>query len=265
MPGENDPFYCILCETTHSRTEPRIKCPSCARLFCVDSINEMIKTGYTKCPYCPEELKSFNFPSIFEVKSNTHTISNSNYSKSGKFSKDFEEATSEPQDQGLNNEVFPESTKPIKTDLKYKMRIQVTRTFVPQFVPASIRTEIMSTLVIKSIGSTELMYLQIHDELPTSFKAPTRDQVEILKGNVHLKAFEFKITDGEIWITLNHLENSPLGSLKHNEEIIVKYPIYAFVKSVETFMIKINVAGNIYPKVCNITALAQTGPITVIP
>lgn len=38
----------------------RVKCPNCARIFCVEAIQASIESGLTKCPYCDEELDSFN-------------------------------------------------------------------------------------------------------------------------------------------------------------------------------------------------------------
>lgn len=58
--SDPEPFYCMLCESKHSRLEPRARCPQCGREFCHKSLEESLSTGIKKCPFCPELLQNFS-------------------------------------------------------------------------------------------------------------------------------------------------------------------------------------------------------------
>lgn len=55
-----EPFYCMLCESKHSRLEPRARCPQCGREFCHSSLEQSLSIGVNKCPFCPELLQNFS-------------------------------------------------------------------------------------------------------------------------------------------------------------------------------------------------------------
>ncbi|MHA1215348.1 MAG: HEAT repeat domain-containing protein [Candidatus Hodarchaeales archaeon] len=144
------------------------------------------------------------------------------------------------------------------------MGIEVTKTFEPLTIPSYRKTEILSEHVIKSVGSTEIQYLQLKDSIPEGFEAPTKDQVVIMKGETQLVDFDFDTTGNEVIITMEHLEDSVIGELKQDEEITVKYPVYIKAKPEEEFTGKVVIYGNIYPEVKPITAEAESGTITVV-
>jgi hypothetical protein len=58
-------FYCLLCESSHPEIKPSITCPSCGRIFCVESIMQSFSVGKTGCPYCDHSLEEVGKPSSF--------------------------------------------------------------------------------------------------------------------------------------------------------------------------------------------------------
>ncbi|WP_455143529.1 HEAT repeat domain-containing protein [Candidatus Hodarchaeum mangrovi] len=144
------------------------------------------------------------------------------------------------------------------------MAIEVTKGYDPLEIPSFRRSEVLSEHIIKSIGSTEIQYLQLVDKIPSGFEAPEKNQIEISKGEVQLEEFEYSVSGETITITMEHLEDSPIGSLEQEEEVFVKYPIYATARPSEEFTGQVVVYGNIYPEVKPIKAEAEAGPITVV-
>ncbi len=144
------------------------------------------------------------------------------------------------------------------------MGIEVTKTYDPLEIPSFRRTEVISEQVVKSIGSTEIMYLQLQEALPEGFEGPERDQIEVLKEGEQLEDFDFDVSDGSVVITMEHLEETEFGPLAQDEEILVKYPIYAKAKPEEEFTGTVTALGNMYPEVKPISAEAEAGPITVV-
>lgn len=57
---ENSYFYCEMCETKHSRIEPRAQCPACGRRYCHKSLENVLQTGVKKCPYCDGAIEKFS-------------------------------------------------------------------------------------------------------------------------------------------------------------------------------------------------------------
>jgi uncharacterized repeat protein (TIGR01451 family) len=144
------------------------------------------------------------------------------------------------------------------------MGIEVTKTYEPLVIPSFRRTEVFSEQVVKSIGSTEIMYIQLSEAIPEGFEGPEREQIEILKASEQLEDFDFDLSGSNVVITMEHLEDSEFGPLAQDEEILVKYPLYATAKPEEEFTGIVTVLGNIYPEVKPISAEAEAGPITVV-
>ena len=146
------------------------------------------------------------------------------------------------------------------------MDIEAAKEFTPMTIPSFRRTEIMTENIIKSVGSTEVEYLQLQDRIPGDFEAPTKDRVEISKGGKNLSDSEFdlEVTEENVILTIEHLGDSSLGTLKQDEELIVKYPFFATAKPEEEFQGNITVLANIFPPVKPVSAEAEAGPITVV-
>ncbi|UCE14840.1 MAG: HEAT repeat domain-containing protein [Candidatus Heimdallarchaeota archaeon] len=146
------------------------------------------------------------------------------------------------------------------------MDIEVTKTFIPMILPSFRRTEIITENTIKSLGSTDVEYLQIQDQIPTGFEPPTKEQVEITKGDLSVSESDFnlEVTEENVVLTIENLEYTPLGTLKQDEEILVKYPFFATAKPEEEFVGSVIVLGNIFPPVKPVSTEAEAGPITVI-
>ena len=49
---QKTPYFCYLCEGTHSPLKDGSKCPTCGRIYCTESIEIMKETGASKCPFC---------------------------------------------------------------------------------------------------------------------------------------------------------------------------------------------------------------------
>ncbi|MHA2225170.1 MAG: HEAT repeat domain-containing protein [Candidatus Hodarchaeales archaeon] len=146
------------------------------------------------------------------------------------------------------------------------MDIEATKTFTPQTIPSYRRIEIMTENVIKSIGSTEIEYLQIQDQIPADFEPPTKDRVEIVKGDQQVDdtGFNLEVSEDNLVLTIENLEYTALGTLKQDETIHIKYPFYASAKPDEEFMGSVTVLANIFPPVKPVSVEAEAGPITVV-
>ena len=142
--------------------------------------------------------------------------------------------------------------------------MEVTKSYEPTVIPSFRRTEVLSEQVVKSIGNTDIMYLQLTESIPTGFEAPTQDQVEILKGGNLLDQFSYEASADSVVITLEHMEETEIGALAEGEELIVKYPLYATAKPEEEFSGQVTALANVYPEVKPIQKEAEAGPITVI-
>ncbi|MFX0085927.1 MAG: HEAT repeat domain-containing protein [Candidatus Hodarchaeota archaeon] len=147
------------------------------------------------------------------------------------------------------------------------MDIEISKTYSVATVPSFRRSKILTENIIKSIGSTEVQYLQLQDTIPNGFEPPEFSNIEILKGEAELKDsdFDFEITENNIVITMEHLEDTLMGTLKQDEVLHIKYPISAVSpKPDEEFMATLTVFANIYPPVKPVTAETEAGPITVV-
>jgi hypothetical protein len=142
--------------------------------------------------------------------------------------------------------------------------VEVTKSYEPLVIPSFRRTEVISEQVIKSVGNTDVMYLQLRETVPEGFELPTQDQVEIFKGDQPFEDFGFEESDGTLVITLEHLEESDIGALGEDDELTVKYPLYATGKPKEEYNGSITVIANVYPEVKPVTKEAEAGPITVV-
>jgi hypothetical protein len=142
--------------------------------------------------------------------------------------------------------------------------IEASKTFDPLTIPSYRRTEIMTENLIKASGSTEIAYLQIQDQIPVEFETPEKDSVVIKKGDEQLFDFEFEVSEGNLIITMEHLEATSIGTLKQDEEMIVRYPYYATATPDEEFMGNVTILANIYPQVKPVTTEVEAGPISVI-
>jgi uncharacterized repeat protein (TIGR01451 family) len=147
------------------------------------------------------------------------------------------------------------------------MDIEISKAYSISTVPSFRRTEILTENIVKSIGSTEVQYLQLQDTIPDGFEPPEVSNIEILKGETELRDsdFNFEVTENNIVITMDHLEDTIMDTLKQDEELNVKYPIFAISpKPDEEFMANLTVLANIYPPVKPVSAETEAGPITVV-
>ncbi|MFW9854684.1 MAG: HEAT repeat domain-containing protein [Candidatus Thorarchaeota archaeon] len=144
------------------------------------------------------------------------------------------------------------------------MAIEVKQNYNPLEIPSYRRAEVISGYSIKSIGSTEIEYLKLVSKLPEGFEGPERGNIQVKKGDIRLEDFDADVSSETVTITMEHLEESPIGAFAQGEEIEVKYPIYAMAKPDEEFTGSVIVYGNLYPEIKPITAEAEAGPITVI-
>ena len=144
------------------------------------------------------------------------------------------------------------------------MAVEITKSYEPLVIPSYRRTEVISEQLIKSVGNTDIMYLQLKETVPSGFETPSEDQVEIIKGEESFTNFNYEVTDGNVIITIERLDESDFGSLKEDEEFLIKYPLYATGKPGEEYDGKITVLANIYPEVKPISKDAEAGPITVL-
>ncbi|MHA1167025.1 MAG: HEAT repeat domain-containing protein [Candidatus Hodarchaeales archaeon] len=145
--------------------------------------------------------------------------------------------------------------------------IQAEKTFALEKIPSYKRSEIMTENLVKSNGSTEIGYIQVQDLIPEGFEAPEKDRIEIVKGEQQLAEGDFTVetSEGNLVITIEHLEETGFGTLKQEEEMVVKYPFFAVSpKPDESFEGKVTILGNVYPPVKPITTTAEAGPITVV-
>ncbi len=164
----------------------------------------------------------------------------------------------------FDSEIIAECTLP-GYELPF-LNVEATKSFTPMTIPSFRRTEIMTENTIKSVGSTEVEYLQLQDQIPSGFEAPTKDRVEISKGEQQLSDsdFELEVTEENVILTIEHLGDSTLGTLKQDEEITVKYPFFATAKPEEEFQGNVTVLANIFPPIKPVTTEAEAGPITVV-
>ncbi|MHA2304094.1 MAG: HEAT repeat domain-containing protein [Candidatus Hodarchaeales archaeon] len=147
------------------------------------------------------------------------------------------------------------------------MDIEVSKSYSVTTIPSFRRTEVITENIVKSIGSTEVQYIQLQDTIPDGFEPPEFNSVEILKGDTQMREgdFTFEISENNIILTMEHLEDTLMETLKQEEELLVKYPIFATSpKPDEEFTGNLTVLANIYPPVKPVSAETETDPITVI-
>jgi hypothetical protein len=146
------------------------------------------------------------------------------------------------------------------------MAIEVSKAFSRETIPSYRRTEIMTENIIRSSGSTDVEYLQIQDQIPTGFEAPTKENIAIEKGGKQISEDDFtlEVTEDNVIVTIERLEDSSLGTLKQDEELLIKYPFYATAQPEDEYMGNVTVLANIIPPVKPVTAEAEAGPITVV-
>lgn len=81
-------YYCLLCENSHPEIKPSITCPSCGRIFCIESITQSFSVGKTGCPYCDHSLEEIGKSNEFALHSeNKRGKSSSSFSIFDRFSK----------------------------------------------------------------------------------------------------------------------------------------------------------------------------------
>ncbi|MFV2014382.1 MAG: hypothetical protein ACC656_03055, partial [Candidatus Heimdallarchaeota archaeon] len=116
-------------------------------------------------------------------------------------------------------------------DLKF-MALDIAKAFmvegeeISKFeIPSYIETEIPTMLTVTGVGSYPLEGIIITDEIPTGFKGPMEDQVVISRGSddVHPGDYNLSVSDNELRIELEHLEETPAGGFKEGEKLVVKY------------------------------------------
>lgn len=147
------------------------------------------------------------------------------------------------------------------------MDIEVSKSYSIYTIPSFRRTEVITENIIKSIGSNEVQYLQLQDTIPDGFEPPESTNVEILKGDDQIREddFTFEVSENNLILTLEHLEDTMMGTLKQDEELLVKYPIFAISpKPDDEFTGNLTVLANIYPPVKPVSTDAEVNPITVV-
>lgn len=147
------------------------------------------------------------------------------------------------------------------------MAIEISKAYSLTQIPSYRRTEILTENILKSAGSTEVQYLQLQDTIPDGFEAPESSSIKIQKGEVELSDSDFtvEVTENNLIITIEHLEDTSIGSLEQEEELFVKYPVFATSpKPDEEFTGTLTVFANIYPAVKPVTAETEPDTITVI-
>ncbi|MFX1537818.1 MAG: HEAT repeat domain-containing protein [Promethearchaeota archaeon] len=146
------------------------------------------------------------------------------------------------------------------------MDIEVSKTFTPETIPSYRRTEIMTENIIRSSGSTDVEYLQLQDQIPPGFEAPTKENITITKGENQISEDDFtlEVTEDNVIVTIERLEYSSLGNLKQDEELHINYPFFTTAQPEDEFMGNVTVLANIFPPVKPVTAEAEAGPIIVV-
>ncbi|MFW9904991.1 MAG: HEAT repeat domain-containing protein [Candidatus Thorarchaeota archaeon] len=146
------------------------------------------------------------------------------------------------------------------------MDIEVSKTFSRETIPSYRRTEIITENIIRSSGSTDVEYIQLKDQIPNGFEAPTKENITITKGELQISEDDFtlELTEENVIITIDRLEYSSLGTLKQDEELLIKYPFFATAQPEDEFMGNVTVLANIFPPVKPVAAEAEAGPITVV-
>ncbi|MFX0122616.1 MAG: HEAT repeat domain-containing protein [Candidatus Hodarchaeota archaeon] len=146
------------------------------------------------------------------------------------------------------------------------MDIEVSKTFSRYTIPSYRRTEIMTENIVRSSGSTDVEYLQLQDQIPNGFEAPTKENITITKGDRQISEDDFtlEVTEDNVIITIERLEYSTLGTLKQDEELHINYSFFATARPDDEFMGNVTVLANIFPPVKPVSAEAEVGPITVV-
>ncbi len=147
------------------------------------------------------------------------------------------------------------------------MDIEASKSYSINTIPSFRRTEVITENIIKSVGSTEVQYLQLQDTIPDGFEPPESNNVQIFKGENQIREGDFSVEVSEynLILTIEHLEDTNMGTLKQDEELLVKYPIFAISpKPDEEFTGNLTVLGNIYPPVKPVSTDAEADLITVI-
>lgn len=146
------------------------------------------------------------------------------------------------------------------------MDIEVSKAFSLETIPSYRRTEIMTENIIRSSGSTDVEYLQLQDQIPNGFEAPTKENIMITKGDKEISEDDFtlEVTEDNVIVTIERLEFSTLGTLKQDEELHVSYPFFATAQPGDEFMGTVTVLANIFPPVKPVSTEAEAGPITVV-
>ncbi|MFX0206515.1 MAG: HEAT repeat domain-containing protein [Candidatus Hodarchaeota archaeon] len=146
------------------------------------------------------------------------------------------------------------------------MDIEVSKIFSRETIPSYRRTEIITENIIRSSGSTDVEYLQLQDQIPNGFEVPTKESITITKGEKQISEDDFtlEVTEENLIVSIERLEYSSLGTLKQDEELLIKYPFFATAQPDDEFMGKVKVLANIFPPVKPVTAEAEAGPITVV-
>ena len=146
------------------------------------------------------------------------------------------------------------------------MDIEVTKAFLQETIPSYRRTEIITENIVRSLGSTDVEYLQLQDQIPRGFEAPAKENITMTKGETQISEDDFtlEVTEDNVVITIERLEYSSLGTLKQDEELLVSYPFFVTARPEDEFMGNVTVLANIFPPVKPVTAEAEAGPITVV-
>ncbi|MHA2029124.1 MAG: hypothetical protein ACW99Q_07025, partial [Candidatus Kariarchaeaceae archaeon] len=92
-------------------------------------------------------------------------------------------------------------------------------------IPSYVETEIPTMLTVTGVGSFPLEAVTITDEIPGGFRAPVQDQVVVLRDDTDVPPPEYNlsISENEIRIDLEHLEETPAGGFKEGDTFVVKY------------------------------------------
>ncbi|MCE7736003.1 MAG: HEAT repeat domain-containing protein [Candidatus Heimdallarchaeota archaeon] len=116
-------------------------------------------------------------------------------------------------------------------DLKF-MALDIAKAFmvdgeeINKFeIPSYVETEIPTMLTVTGVGSYPLEGIIITDEIAAGFRGPMEDQVVLSRGSEDVPSGEYNlsVSDNELRIELEHLEESPAGGFKEGDQFIIKY------------------------------------------
>ncbi|MDH5402857.1 MAG: hypothetical protein OEZ01_01100 [Candidatus Heimdallarchaeota archaeon] len=96
-------------------------------------------------------------------------------------------------------------------------------------VPSYIETAIPVLVKLKGAGTYPLEGIVIRDEIPSGFRPPIATEVSVKRGSELLPSEQYSldISDTELIVNINHLQETSIGGLHEGEEIVVEFSAIA--------------------------------------